>query len=448
MRRMRMSADAPPAARWPRVRVAVLVVALLAGGAESIGRGIWRAAHDSGDLLPVYVGAAVMVRGGNPYDVARVSAWWSARHASSPIDWVNTPVAYPPAVLALVSPLTMLSWPAARFWFALAGLGLTVAGVGRLAMGAGDEARDERWWWAIAGSLLCAPLHSGVAKGNVTIVAAGLSMLAVAATLRGSRAAAGLLAGLATVIKPQIGIGVLVYYLRFGRVRTIVIVLGIVAAATALGLVWLDSTQGTWAWTADWLRLVRSTMAPGAINDVSALNPYRYQLLNLEWPLLELCQRADVARAGAIATAGLLAAVLFVASRRMNGMVHDDALLFVAATWAIFMLPIYRRSYDGVLLLPAFIWCLRHCRTPALRGYAWSGLALLSVFATPGASMLTIAAAAWHLPVELTRAWVWRVVLLPHQAWAVAAIATILTLAAHARAAAAPGRLASAPSAS
>ena len=42
MRRMRMSADAPPAARWPRVRVAVLVVALLAGGAESIGRGIWR----------------------------------------------------------------------------------------------------------------------------------------------------------------------------------------------------------------------------------------------------------------------------------------------------------------------------------------------------------------------------------------------------------------------
>jgi len=90
-------------------------VLVLAAAVYFLVRGPWRAIHDSGDFLTVFLAARCWIHGMNPYAPADLVV--SARAAGSQISeayFLVTPSVYFPPALLLLSPLAALPWTVAK----------------------------------------------------------------------------------------------------------------------------------------------------------------------------------------------------------------------------------------------------------------------------------------------------------------------------------------------
>ncbi|MBV8115986.1 MAG: DUF2029 domain-containing protein, partial [Silvibacterium sp.] len=94
--------------------------------------GGYKASHYSPDFMPVYTGSRCLLHGCNPYDIPQLQQQYflAGGLARQLPKWKNEPPVYPPSTFLVVSPLTFLSWPAARtLWGVMNGLLLIAAAV-------------------------------------------------------------------------------------------------------------------------------------------------------------------------------------------------------------------------------------------------------------------------------------------------------------------------------
>jgi hypothetical protein len=169
----------------------------------------------SSDFSELYATSWAWRHGQNPYNSALATA---ARQrvvgASGEIFLVHVPTA-----LVLVSPLTFLSWVWAHLLFLIlgaAGLVATTISILRL------QGRSS--WGLGTASLIVflitfSPLRIAFEWGNIVLMALPLSLLAIVLAKSSRDVQAGLLVGITTCLKPQIGIWFVLYYLLRGRFR-------------------------------------------------------------------------------------------------------------------------------------------------------------------------------------------------------------------------------------
>jgi hypothetical protein len=224
---------------------------------------------------------------------------------------------------------------------------------------------------------------------------------------------AGVLLGLATALKVQVGAPFILYYLfiRQWRVGTLALVLFAVATMVAIGRM---HAFGIDSWWADWHRNIAATLEPNQVNDPRPGGPWRNDMVNLQ-VLLDVVLHRDYETDFCILAIfmPLLAGFLM---RVRPGRAAGKDLLALSMVALLTMLPLYHRLYDSVLLLMLLTWALsmRQTRQSTL---AIAILAMLAEFLVP-IDLVPSLVRRTHAFDSLVRSMWWQGVVVPHHAWA------------------------------
>ena len=390
------------------VRAAV-IVALLLAVAYFAWRGVGRALSDSGDLAVGYAAARAFVFGHDPYSVIALKQELIAADGvdvatSGFLDFSRN--VYFPTTLPAFVPLTLTTWPLARLLMVAINVAATLVIAFGLVRWLGWRVGATRSMVLIAAVLALGPLHLTLANGQSGAVATAGLVLAMLLERSGRDRAAGVLYGLAIAAKVQLGLPFLAYLVWRRRWRTATVsglVLGVLTAFAVLrmtiaGVPWLDS----------WLDNLTSLSGPGGVNDPSELNPERYSLINLQYPLQSLGMSTDAAN---LITFTLVAAAALAMLWLIRGRDPDRELLALSTVAVLGLLVAYHRYYDAVILVLPIAWSFSVLGTDRWR-YGLAVLLLGVDFVAPLLGALRTIQQRQFLPAWLTDSLLWQAGLL------------------------------------
>lgn len=409
---------------WFPLLVGLLVLAAAAG---FIARGPFRALSNPSDFILVYGPARTWLMGGNPYDMPQIDRVWLEAHGPpdlAPSRRDMPGLLYPPTTLPMLAPFAALTWPAAhRVWITanIAFVGVILWSVARIA---GFHPRQRRTWLYVAGGLVFAPVHTTIHHGQTPLYVMAVGLVGFALAPAGARGGGGLLLGLAAGIKPQIGLPMLALEgvrarwrsVLIGSAALMVLLIAAIGPMTWRGVPWWDSWR-------DNLAAFRS----GGAGDPVAGNPYRHQLVNLQYPLTALLDNKTIGEVAALVIVAAFAMLFFLppAKRmRQTSLLHSLSMVAVLS-----LMVVYHRFYDAVLLLIPLAWAIDGIARARRSALPWCALALLVPFFLNSTTALVWLRSAGHLPVWLVDCWCWEHLLLPHQGWALLALAVCLLVA-------------------
>lgn len=400
-----------------RIRAVMLVIIVLMLG-DLVFRGIVPSfIEGKNDFTDPFVASWLWRHGSNPYDVAQATVAGKAL-TESPMRVV--PI-YPPTTYMLVAPLTFLSWQWANLVLAmLETLAVCVMSLCVVAISRHDL-RDNEAWLIIALVLAFASFHTAVHVANISVISTVLCALAVYLASRDSDLWAGILLGVATCLKPHLGIWLFAFYLlrRKWRLVTAGSVSGLLLLAVTLARIGLPAH----ALLANYSANLHHWFRPGGENDFSLANPLRFELADLQ-----VVFDPVLGRLGANGVAYGLAALgfgLWVYAVHRNPRCSDS--LALSSLLALSFLPVYHRVYDTGILTLALAWIfdtrlrdLDH-RQKIVKGIG-AGLFLLLLLPIQSAAVR----AESYLSPQAIHSWWWNFVLAPYTSWALLGFSALL----------------------
>ena len=409
------------ASRAGKVWVVVCAFLLCAACAEFVARGVLRAPGNSGDFAVFYAGARAWTHGTDPYDVENLKR--VARQAGDVPENSLHSSSYPPATFVILVPVSLLPWQTAKVVLA----GINTIAVLMLAYGvvrlADLRLTSPPGMLLAAGVLALAPIHTGVHVGQLTPVLAACLILAYLLDDKQRVWLGGALLAVAAALKPQIGLVFIAFEGVRMRFRVVSSALLFTAIIFIVALGWLAINDVEW-WQS-WYNNYHGFMEGGA-GDPTAVNVSRYQLLNLQYPLSAFIANRTVVQIVTLSFVGALglAAVVVLARRRSR----SAELVGMSVFGVLSLLVVYHRYYSAILLAFPLAWAIFKCRR-GLRILPMISLALMSVFLVPSAAILDRAVARGGVPASVADSWWWQGLVMPHQVYALAALAVCLVAA-------------------
>ncbi len=444
----------------PTARRFAATIFLLIAAAVFLFRTVLKPGERLWDFAIYSTAARAYIQGHNPYDQAYLRTLWdqeavAASGSTQSIDWLYS-IVPPPTLLLLAGPAMLPRAIGFPLWIglSLAILLLAIVALADLILRPSTEARLKEGGALkprpfahliappglvlLAGFLLLGPAQSVVHSGQPAGPAIGMIILALWARMRERPVLAGVLLGIATCLKSQLGLPfVVLFILRPPRKSGWIAVAGIVLIAAAS----LIPLRGI-SWADDWARNVSESASNGHPNDYSTANPSRDHLLNLQMPAFAFVQHRMAADVIALTIAGALGLVWLIAVIRRCGRGTDGAgdcadktlgdaaprlLLPAAALAAIALLPVYHRYYDATLLAIPLAWAIASLKTRQ-RKFAIATLFLLAPFVLPVGWQMNLAKKL-SLSPALTQSTFWLAGISALQAWLTLSIALTLLLA-------------------
>lgn len=406
---------------------ALVWAAVLVALAYFAWRGVLRGISQSGDLAVGYSAGHAWLIGHNPYDAQELhrilqAAGGGDLASGSLLDRLQD--VYFPTTLPIFAPLALLSWPEARLVAIVANVAATAfIAVGLLRL-IGWRLTSMKALLFIAALLALSPVHTTIALGQTGLLATAAIVAAMLAERAGRPYLAGILYGLATVFKVQIGLPFLVYLLWRRRWAMPSVAALVVVGATAISAIRMQAAAVPWL--AGWLDNLASLSRPGGINDPSVLNPDRFSLINLQYPLRSIIDNGAVVDVATILVVG--AAALAFAWLRRSRDAHPD-LLSLSMVAVLGLLVAYHRYYDAVLLALPIAWACSVLPTPR-RGLGVVVLLACADFVLPLQTTLHEFQQDGLLPAWLIDGGLWTVVIVAQHAWALVIVALVLLVAA------------------
>ncbi len=403
-----------------RIASAVLVLALI----DTVARGILPAVQNSQDLTVGFAAARTWFLGGDPYSVTALKgellrAGGGALATGDLLDGLRN--VYAPTTLPAFMPIAGLAWPHAR----LVVLGLNLAATVGIAVGLvrllGWTAITPRGRLLVASVLLLGPVHLTMSLGQTALMATAAVVAGLLIQRSGQPRLAGLLFALATAVKVQIGLPFIAYLVWRRHWLTAVVSGLVLAAVTALSVLRMEIAGVPWF--DSWQENLRVLLGPGGVNDPSVLNPERFSLINLQYPLESIVASTNLSNLLVIvlvAAAGL--ALTWLLRSHRSG---QEELLAVSIVAVLGLLVTYHRYYDAVLVALPVAWGLSALGTAAWRHGAVVLLLSLDFVAPILGGLLTLQRQG-ILPPALTESFVWEVVVLPVHTWVLVALVLVM----------------------
>lgn len=371
----------------------------------------------------VYTSTRAFSAGENPYDDSVLrAAWLEATHNKSgdakPLDLAL----YPPSTYLVLWPLALLDWTHVRWVWILTNLIGVVVLV--LALTRYGPARLPPWKTAFATAFILGfgPIHTAIAKGQLTVLVAAILALAVVAELRNAPVLAAILIGLAASLKPQIAAPVIILYLVQTRWKSIAIVAGV--SSGLLCLAWLRLSWAGVSWLGSLLGNLSLASRPGGVYDPAPTNPLAFQLLNASALLRRLIDNSAAVTL-LLAVIGIIVC-FFVWKRGRYGfdLLADPAAF--AAVCVLGLVLISHRYYDAAVLVFVFVWALRGASglrsTPELVSIAGC---LVMAFPVP-ALLISSGHARAPSPISQT---LWDAVVIQQHSWVLLIVLVAVTAA-------------------
>jgi len=400
----------------------LLAILLIAAAGEFVLRGpvrFFAQSPDWNDFILMYIPARAWLQGANPYS-PKVYADISSRtfgYAWS-AEALRSHPAYPLNTFVLVSPLAPFSWPTAQkieLALALALIGAMIFALTRAA-----KLDSKAACLFAAATLGLAPIHSGLATGNVSIPAIALACIAVWAVDAQREVLAGILLAVVLSLKPQIGILFLGYYVlrrrwttcRLGAAGTSLIALIGAARMYSLGP----------RWVSDFMRNARIWLGSNSSDNFASHNPMRYTLIDLQVPFYDLTGSRTSAVVLALALAVVIGLGWLFSSLRTR---KPDDLLDLSLLATLSLLPVYHRLYDASLLVLPIAWALSG-RTDAYSRSKKLCWPLFALFLIPGSSIVERVVSEGWVARRVLDSWWWVHLVLPHEGWGLMLLAMTL----------------------
>lgn len=415
-----------------RLKTALLYFLLIASGALFLFRGPIRAIrdHDINDLISPYVQAKVWLHGGDPYSAQSMARFWPAKGLTFHPDPQQVedgsllikhgiPTAYPLACFVMLAPLTFLSWPVFKGLFVLLTVTLLAGAIRSLVT---ISRLDSPAALLLTGSaFLLAPIQTGMATLNIAILAIELGVIAMWADQAERKIVAGVLVGVCTALKPQLGIGFLLYYIVRRNWRLTAWGMTSIFATEAAGILRLYKAHAHW-----WQNYIldnQALVSTGVLGDFTDKNPTRFGLVNLQVALFPLLKHRAATEICVLGFCTLLVLMWFFAMSKRDG--SDTSLLPVSAIILTSLIPIYHRFYDAALLIIPICYLLDSLRNKAFRP-AVIALMAAAVFLVPGGSFLEVIVNKGLIPRWLASGSFWQSFVMAHDAWSIAILASML----------------------
>ena len=365
------------------------------------------------DFSDVYVGAWLWRHGQNFYDAALTKATATQLTDSH----VNVVLIYPPTALVLMAPFSFLPWSWANpIWhlLGLVGIGITIALLIRLA---GLRLGDDRTLVLATFVLAFSPLHQAFHLGNVALLAVPLCLFGVFLAERKQDFAAGVVLGIATALKPQLGLWVLAFYLFQFRKR---FVLGALLPAAAMVVALINYPVPASTLISSYRSNLQYWFEPGRlIGFTEGAMPFHVNTCQVI--LYQLLHR--------VTAANLLAHGLFVCGLAIWSFAVWRARfrlpipLAVSSLLALSFISLYHSVSDVTVLTLALCWAYREEQEPL----NWSQLATCIIFLLlmlPGHSILIRSAP--HLSAWVTESWWWKLLAARYFTWLLLALNAVL----------------------
>jgi len=381
-------------------------------------RGPLRGVAGGDDFAAPYGATRAWAAGQNPYDAAVLDSVLraSGRELTDSGQARTTVSLYPPPTFLLLAPLSPLSWQAARLVWLLVLLALFVIQLHALLRLGRLRWREPTGLLLVGGALALAPIHTGIALGQLAIASVALLVFAVDRIDRGSKWGGGVALGLAVVAKPQLAGPFLLYFLLRGRWRAAGAAAGLAAGAALGAVAWLH-LRGV-AWVAALRDNTGSELVGGSLDPSG---PLAFQLIDLR-PLLVSLTGTVQPGAVSVAVTAALGLVLYGMGRRLP---REQDLLLLSALSVLVLFVGYHRFYDAALLVLPMAWAAGAVRRGGgERVLGWAVAACCAVFFVPGAVLL----ANWGGAPDHG---LWRLFAVKHQIWALVVLAGVLFVAVH-----------------
>lgn len=277
---------------------------------------------------------------------------------------------------------------------------------------------SQRYWF-LGLVLALAPLHTGISVGNVSVLSIALCALAVWADASGNEKFTGFLLALGGCLKPQLGVWFVLYFLIRRRWRTVWTSAGFGIAVLIVGVLRLQ-LDGV-----DWLQSFLSNAREFSLSNPTVQfatnDPIRFTLLNLQVPLYSWFGRAAIASAVSWVVSALLIGVWVGAVIKTES--RSPRVLGISALLIASLLPSYHRNYDALLLAFPLCWVVS---VDSSRRMRLAVVALTVPFFIPGPALLRVLADRGSIQTRLTQSVLWEAVIMPHETWALLALAMLL----------------------
>ncbi len=397
---------------------------LVLATAEFIWRGPLRNLRPTNwnDLAQNYAAARLWLKGENFARPENFANLWKDE-VGEPIS-VGTPrthLAPPPGTLVLLAPIGALPWPMAKLaWLALL-IAAALAIIWSLAKWVGFEFDEPRTVAFVAFCLALAPIHTGIAAANETIIVVALCAVGILVASGKHDTSAGLFLGAACSLKPHLGSFLVLYYLLQRRWKLFGIALGFTACLAVFAILRLQLCGV--AWLHDYFKNVEVLATRNRIDDFTSANPIRFMLINLQVLVYSFTHNAISANLIALMAGSLLILIWMILTLRSNGKYAE--WLSLAAISVIGLLPIYHRLYDASLLTIPICWCMSQFNGE-LKISARAALVLMTPFLLPGAALLQQLARNGRVPSSWVSSPWWERFVMPHQTWLLLLLALVL----------------------
>jgi hypothetical protein len=399
---------------------------LFLAGAEFAMRGPVRAIYTAthfNDFLSPFIQAKAWTHGLDPYSAQILLRLWppeAAHFLFLPKEVANgslvanrgIPTAYPVTAFVLIAPFSVLPWNVAyALWLGL-NLILFLLMMCALVALAGLSYHEQSAILLVAATLALAPFHTGIATGNVSLIAVELGVITIWTARQRHDIMSAILLAVSAGLKPQIGLCFLLYYLVRRRWRIFAVSLSILACIAALGLLRFEA--GHTPWLQNYLNDNHVLLETGVLGNFTPVNPMRFGLINLQVALYPILGRVRLANGLAMLVGSILLAAWVVAMSRIRRD-EDLELLDLGAIGVISLLPVYHRFYDAVLLVLPLCWvCISFRKS---RMFAILSLLLMAPFLIPGGTLLEMMQTDGRIPSALANHWWWGIIVMPHQVW-------------------------------
>jgi hypothetical protein len=402
-------------------RVAILTVRNLAlvflalAAVKFAVRGPMRTVFAPFDFAPVYAQSLGWCQGIQPYDGDEVAALLQGTECN-----LRDPATliYPISNSVILAPLASLPWPAACVAWRVLGVALICLQFAALVSCCGLRWTETRAIFLFGLLFGLASSATGLSSGQPSIPSVCCGVLSLCFLKSGRLGWAGVLIGIATAIKPQIGAPFLIYYFLNRNWRPMLVGLGTLAMVYAIGYLRLivAGVNLAEAWE---LWLPRVTYVAGHGDSESLFTQdARYNLINLHALLICFWQDNQVVSKTVLATG-------FVALVAMSALIwtrttRNGDFIGAGAVCVLSLLGAYHYHYDSLLLTVPIAGAFVAIGRPNQK-WAW-GIVLASIpFLVPGPSTMLYLTRQGLIPDHIADSLLWQC-LVSHQIWALLVI--------------------------